>query len=290
MKRNILIIGLTFLIKLSIIGQNFISADKQWNVILNGGYGLTTEIFQIEGDSIVDSISYSKIWVSYDSLATRTFQGLLREESNIVYFIPPDMNEGILYDFNLEIGDTTSVKNIFCGNQLIPITIINIDTVEYFGISHKRWFIGEEGNVEEIWIEGIGSLNGPLYTKYWYCIVCPVWELLCYHNNNTLEYIMTGETECFQNTVGIDDNLENDKIDFLIKPNPANKGTDIYLETNSEPTRLSIFSSTGNLVKTINPESSKNIKIETNNFESGLYFITIMTKDNRMKTKKILIK
>jgi hypothetical protein len=41
------------------------------------------------------------------------FQGLLREEANIVYCIPPDFNKGVLYDFNLEIGDAEFVKNVF---------------------------------------------------------------------------------------------------------------------------------------------------------------------------------
>ncbi len=272
---------------LSIFGQNFISSDKQWNVRLSGGYGLTTEIFQIEGDSIVDSISYSKIWVSFDSLTTMTFQGLLREESDVVYYIPPGLSEGILYDFNLEIGDTTNVKNIFCGNEEIPITVINIDTVEYFGISRKRWQLDSYGGSEEFWVEGIGSLNGPLYTKYWYCIVCPVWELLCFHNNDTLEYIMPYETDCYQNTVGVNEN--DNKNDFSIRPNPVKKGNLIYIETNSVPNSICIFNSSGLLVKRLNQFRDKIIRIETNDFKQGIYFIRITTTGNKIKTQKILI-
>lgn len=289
MKQNSLIIGLVLLFNITLLGQNFISSDKQWNVRLSG-FGLTTEIFKINGDSLVDIIPYNKIWVSFDSTETWIFQGLLREESNIVYYMPPNMNEGILYDFNLEVGESAFVKNVFCGDEEIPITIINIDTVEYFGKNLKRWHIGDNGFEEEFWLEGIGSLNGPLYTKYWYCIVCPVWELLCYHNNNTLEFIISGETECFQNTVGINDNYGQEKYDFSIKPNPAKKGTDIYLETISKPARIDIFNYTGLLIKSFKPKNKNNIRIETNTLESGLYFITIKTNKNRMKTKKVLIK
>lgn len=287
MKQIVLIIGLAMVFNISLLGQNFISSDKQWNVRLSGGYGYTTEIFQIEGDSLVDSISYSKIWVSFDSLATLTFQGLLREESNVVYYIPPNLSEGILYDFNLEIGDTTMVKNIFCGDEEIPIIVINVDTVEYFGISRKRWQLDSDGGIEEYWVEGIGSLNGPLYTKYWYCIVCPVWEVLCFHNNDILGYIIPYETDCYQNTVGVNEN--NDKNDFSIKPNPVKKGNPIYIETNSIPNSISIFNSSGVLIKKLNQIRDKIIRIETNDFKPGMYFIRITTTGDRIKTQKILI-
>lgn len=287
MKQSIIFTVFAFLMNLSIFGQSFISTDKQWNVRLNGGYGLTTEIFQIEGDSIVDSKLYNKIWVSSDSLTTMHFQGLLREDSNVVYYIPPDFGEGILYDFNLEIGDTTSVNNIFCGDELIPIHIIDIDTVEYFGESRKRWLIGENGNVEEIWIEGIGSLNGPLYTKYWYCIICPVWELLCYHKNNTLEYIMPGETDCYQNTVGIEESITKDEI--LIRPNPVKKGNSIEIEMNFKPLIVDLVNSSGILIQHHTSIQDRIIKFETNDLETGLYLIKITNQESKIQTLKIII-
>ncbi|HEY9114565.1 MAG TPA: T9SS type A sorting domain-containing protein [Bacteroidales bacterium] len=287
MKQRLIFIIFAVLINCSVFGQEFVSSDKQWNVRLNGGIGLTTEIFQIDGDSIVDSKSYNKIWLSYDSLTTVSFQGLLREESNIVYYIPPDFSEGILYDFNLEIGDTTSVINIFCGSELIPIHVIDIDTVEYFGESRKRWLIGENGNIEEIWVEGIGSLNGPLYTKYWYCIVCPVWELLCYHKNDTLEYIMPGETECYQNTVGIEELTKKDKI--LIRPNPVKKGNSIEIVMSFKPVNVDIINFSGILIQRLTSIQDQIIKIETNELEKGLYIIKVTNQENKIQTLKILI-
>lgn len=287
MKQKLIFIVFAVLMNTSISGQNFISSGKQWNVRQTFGHGMTTEIFKIEGDSIVDSKSYKKIWVSYDSLTTMAFQGLLREESNVVYYIPPDLSEGILYDFNLEIGDTISVKNIFCGDEEIPITVINIDTVDFFGISRKRWQLDSYGGSEEYWVEGIGSLNGPLYTKYWYCMICPVWELLCYHNNDTLEYIMPYETDCYQNTDGVNEN--NIKNDFSIKPNPVRKGYPVYIETNSVPNSIRIYNSTGLLEKRLNQLSDKIIRIETNDFKPGLHFIRITTTGNITKTQKMMI-
>jgi hypothetical protein len=291
MKKKTLLFGLILVLNLSTFSQEFISTDKKWNVLSNGwAYSFNTEIFRIDGDSIVDNITYNKIWLSSDSLLTWWFQGLLREDSNIVYYVPPNSTEGILYDFNIDIGDSTFIKNFFCNYEELPLFVTDIDTVEHLGKSLKRWHLTADNNSIEYWIEGIGSLSGPLYSNYWNCIICPTWELLCYHNNDTLEYIMSGQTNCYQSTVGINDNYGQIENDFLIKPNPAKKGTDIYIETNSKPVNINIFNSVGLLIKTINPENNKSIRIETNTFESGLYFITIKTIDKRIKTKKIIIK
>lgn len=286
MKQQAIIIGLSILFNISLFGQDFISSNNQWNVRLEG-FGFTTEIFYIEGDSTVNSTLYSKIWVSYDSLSSSTFQGLVREESNVVYFIPPDLNEGILYDFNAEIGDTVFVKNIFCGDEEIPVNVIDIDMVEYFGISRTRWHLGEDGYVEEYWVEGIGSLNGPLYTNYSYCVVCPVWELLCFHNNDTLEYIMPGSASCYYTSVGISET--NTEHDALIKPNPVKKGNPIFVETNSISTSIQVLNSAGAIIKNMSSINDNIIRIETNTFESGLYFITINT-GGKLETQKILIR
>jgi hypothetical protein len=253
--------------------------------MLNEWAGVSTEIFFIDGDSVVNSVNYNKIWVSYDSLLTWHYQGLLREVSNIVYYIPPDGNEGILYDFNLEIGDSAYINNLFCSD--IPIYVVDIDTVEYFGVSRKRWLLGENGYVQESWVEGIGSMHGPLYTKFEYCIICPVWNLLCYHNNDTLEYIMNGYTDCYQTSVGIIE--EYDDTGFAIYPNPIRKGSSIYITTNSVPSNISVYNSSGILMRSLNSTTDTKIKIETNIFKPGLYLITITSSDDKVKTQKILV-
>lgn len=285
MKIKILVIPFLMLLSISLSAQDFVSENKQWNVLLEG-FGFTTEIFWIEGDSMVNSTSYKQIWVSYDSLSTSLFQGLVREADNKVYYVPPNMNEGVLYDFNLEIGDTTSVNNIFCGNQGVPITVIDIDFVEHFGITRKRWHIGDEGYVQEYWLEGIGSLNGPLYTKYWYCIVCPIWELLCFHSNDTLEYIMPGSMSCYYNPVGVNEGIE--EVDIFIRPNPVKKGNPIIIETTSFPNSISIYNITGAIVKSIIPNNETSHTIETNNLKSGVYFLSV-DLNGQTKTHKILV-
>ncbi|MCF8232607.1 MAG: T9SS type A sorting domain-containing protein [Bacteroidales bacterium] len=286
MKKTILFAFLTILIASSLSGQEFISTEKQWNVRVNGwASSYSTEIYIIDGDSVVDDLNYQKILVSYDSLASWDYQGLIREDSGVVYYLPPDRDEGVLYNFNLEVGDTARIINIFCTD--VPIHIADIDTVEYFGKSRKRWTLGKDGYIRARWIEGIGCLNGPLHTKFEYCMACPYWELLCYHNNDTLQYQMPGETECYQTTVGITD--LNREYAFTLSPNPVRKGNSIHLESQAVPVNISIFNAAGLLVKNLNPMDDTKIEIETNSFKPGLYFISVTSKEDKKLTKKFLV-
>ncbi|NOX86626.1 MAG: T9SS type A sorting domain-containing protein [Chlorobi bacterium] len=289
MKRTLAAFIFTILTGLSINGQGFLSADKQWNV-RNVFYpaGYSTEIYRIQGDSVINSVDYKKIWVSFDSLSTWSFQGLLREDSNIVYYKAQDAGEGILYDFNLEAGDSAYVKNVFCPDQDIPVYVLDVDTVEYFGVSRKRWHLDSDGGNDEYWVEGIGSLNGPLYTKYWYCIICPVWELLCYHEGNTLLYILPDETECYQNTVGIEENQGRDHI--TISPNPVTRGNAFEIESDISLSAVSLFSASGILIRRLSLAADHSVRIETGGLNPGLYLLSIRINQNKIRTCKIIIK
>ncbi len=267
---------------ISLTGQNFISENNQWNVRVSFfPLSISTDIFFIDGDSVVNSITYSKLYASYDSLETIKFEGLLREEANIVYYLPEDRDEGILYDFNLETGDTTYVNNFFCSD--IEVIIMDVDSVEYFGEKRKRWNVGGCS----YWIEGIGSTNGPIHTHYWECLICPDWELICFHESDSLKYIKEGEFSCYTTTVGIDN--KNESEDILIVPNPVKSGNSVSLESKSKPEKVAIYNSSGVLVRQINPISEKTINVETGNLVPGLYIIKIYMENEQVNTCKMYV-
>ncbi len=286
MKQKLLTLGLLALFGLSLNGQSFISPNNQWNVKLSFFMSITTEIYIIEGDSIHNSINYKKIWMTNDSTLTNLmYQGLVREENNVVYYVPPNGTEGILYDFNLEVGDTTYVKNMFSGDQEQQLIVYDIDTVEYFGVERKRWLIDNQWL--EYWVEGIGSLNGPLHTMYYYWIACPEWSLLCFHENNTLLYIKPGENECFQTLVGIEDKLMSEN--FKIIPNPVSQGQPIEIQTSHAIKSVSIFNISGVLIKHVFPVSNQKIIFETTQMKPGLYLIKIETNSGQVKVSKFSV-
>jgi len=244
----------------------------------------STEIFMIEGDSVHNMIEYKKVWVSFDSTNSWVYQGLVREESNIVYFVPPNFDEGVLYDFNLEIGDTTYVKNIFCVDTEVEVIIRDIDTVDYFGVKRKRWLVDDI--MQEYWIEGIGSNFGPLYSLYYKCIICPQWDLLCYYSNDLLSYIMPGQSQCFVTSVGVAE--ENSFEDIILTPNPVTKGESITIQASEMIKGLRIFNSSGQITSTIS-DINRNTIIRTDHLISGVYILRFETSDKRRVTKKIIV-
>jgi hypothetical protein len=286
MKKHLLLFAMALLMGVSVVAQGFVSTYKQWNVLLQSFGGVTTEIFKIQGDSVVDGTAYSKIWVSMDSLVSLQFMGLLREADNIVYYMQPNFTEGVLYNFNLQVGETALVRNFFCYEYDIPVTVIALDTVEYFGVERRQWLLQNE-EFYETWVEGIGSLSGPLYTMFEACIVCPMWELLCYHENDILLYQKPFATTCYGTSVGIEEPTAVNPV--IISPNPVKRGDNLTIKTPGTSGQINICNSSGMLVHSFLYSDNPVFTITTEGMASGLYFVTTTTPTNKRSAVKLVV-
>lgn len=292
MKKYLAYISLTMIISASLSGQNFISENKQWNVRLVSGIEVFTDILRIEGDTVINDTDYSILRISHDSLQHWFIMGFLRESDGIVYFKSPYANEGVLYNFNLSAGESAVVKNFYCGDALIPLNVIKVDTVEYFGISRKRWHIGSNGQTSEYWVEGIGSLFGPVHTSFSYCVSNPSWELLCFHENDNLLYIIPGEDLCYKMNVGITGKPQLN--DLRVFPNPVRRGECLNVNTTSENVSIQLTDAVGSVqIKNIYDAAKSalsNVQIHIPAFmKPGVYFLTVATRDGVMASSKIII-
>ena len=88
-----------------------------WNVVCPWDYtgdnreGYTTHVEKIEGDSIIGGVTYKKLWRYYPSNPEKRFlEGLLREdvEAQKVWAYGNGI-ETLMYDFDVEAGDTISL-------------------------------------------------------------------------------------------------------------------------------------------------------------------------------------
>jgi len=59
------------------------------------------------------------------------------------------------------------------------------------------------GYEKDYWIEKIGSASGPLYSMFMAVVVCPTWDLLCFHESDSLLYIQEGVDGCWNSGVGM---------------------------------------------------------------------------------------
>ena len=153
------------------------------------------------------------IW-QYPPPTPNVYIGAMRFAEDKKVFVYYDNNEYLLYDFNVQIGDTL---NIFGGieyyidNKTLPHIVVNIDTLDDGRIKiisdailqeEINGIIHEEKR-QKIWIEGIGSLDGIVYNTATTMYGSGKKVLLCaYHNNDccyTTDYTSYASLGCVYN-------------------------------------------------------------------------------------------
>jgi len=126
---------------------------------------------------------YHRIFLTYDTLGIEdgwNIVGYISEdgENEQCYFMNLNSDEGLIYDFSAEIGDTLQLWNSYQGNIPIEAVIQEKDTV-LIGNSYRKRLITESiVGFGESWIEGIGSLRGLLFPNW--AMVGFYYSLLCF--------------------------------------------------------------------------------------------------------------
>ena len=161
----------------------FVKAGKKWNVVrsdFDGGYH--HEYYRLMNEKVEKAgKTYMKMHRSEDVLAMAYDEGLLREEDRKVYFFDDDtQKEYLMFDFSLQAGDTYETYS-YDDQKMVSYKVLSVDNYtegpeviryEYDEkgdsmVTHHRllrkWTVRRmDNNLEKTWIEGAGSLEGPL--------------------------------------------------------------------------------------------------------------------------------
>ncbi|MBQ1668078.1 MAG: exo-alpha-sialidase, partial [Prevotella sp.] len=184
--------------------------DRQkWNVVymasMNYPNDYFTETQSIRDNITLDGVDYKLVWKEdvYDS---KRIAGAVREEDKRVYYRmywqQSYQNEVLLYDFNLTVGDTVSV-----GWSDYRLIVLEESQVQVNGTMRRQLGLamyfddGTIGEVEEYWIEGVGSTYGFLNSGYEGWVGAFV-HLLCYHENGNLVWDNEEFDDCVMNSDG----------------------------------------------------------------------------------------
>ncbi len=270
------------------IAQGIVSEDNTWNVLVWEiiSNDANTELLIFDGDSSVNGHDYKIMWFSYYTIGGWYMAGLLREDSNRVYFMRPDEDEGLLYDFNLDIGDSCTIVN-FCSGFEVLVYVTEVDSVEYFGIKRKRMTITDNSKWVAYWIEGIGSTYGPIHSMYHKCNPPYLsWDLLCYHKNDTLLYILEGYDDCIYTHTGIDESFLDEQI--ILYPNPARDKFGVRsLEFEVEKVELYDMQGRKRIEKQF-PPGHREVEVINIDLSSGIY-LCMISVDGSKHLQKIII-
>ena len=267
---------------------------KQWNVLFSYPWSPPepqhkyTDIYKIEGDTLVDGVSYKVMYATSDeNLTGWNLCCFFRETEDGQVFSrrPSTSDEQLLYDFSMEVGDTICM----CDYGYDECCMVVIEKGEAIVNGEPRQQIVLEypfGNgVEEVWIEGIGSLYGIVDSGSLF-LTGGSTNLLCYYENDDLIWQNTtpGYDECYIIYNGTQV-IEEDETTLSVSvfPNPANGKVSIE---GVEATEVQVYNTIGQLVKTV--EGSNEINVS--GFPEGVYLLRVTDAAGLNYTAKMAVK
>lgn len=296
---NSLATGLTLLsrsIKLHIIHpaqeyQAFPTVDGYWKERFSHAMCLDIHMvnpicseyqYILTGDTVINSLTYEKFtysgrdrnpidetWSYWDLGYFGCYRNDL--ETKRVYYIHNDsVNEVLLYDFNLSVGDTLPDSYVYHPE---PGNIIVVDLIDSILVNEtylKRFHLDNAGFGDEYLIEGIGSTMGLL--AYLHPYFEDDYQLLCFQNEEEgLYYYEFDSTACEVITEVSEPIAPPGKIGIF--PNPATGGfwvqSDLYNEI-----LIEVYNAAGQRLKSVRT-TNKVTYIDIAEIPKGMLLINI---------------
>ena len=180
---------------------------NQWNVVSHSSrpgqplYGACTMIYQLEGDTTINQQVYTKLVYTYTpySATEKWYSGALRFTEDKKVYIYYDNIEYLLYDFDVQVGDTLDV---FAGiyyydfHKTYPHVVTNVNKLDdgrlqfYLDAIVRDEYLNQEKKFPKTWIEGVGSVDGIIHNN----AIIGVdgngkTALLCAYHNDDCRYV-----------------------------------------------------------------------------------------------------
>ncbi len=244
----------------------------------------TTMIYGFQGDTTINGELWNKLYMTNDSLFQNnlTYVGATLVDNDQVLLLDTLNQLDTLYDFSLNIGDSV-LYNINGTNQEW-LDVIAIDSIQLNGSYYKRFHFDEPvvsafDVLDEVWIEGIGSIHGPLFPKYPRKFSSEIPDsmlLTCSFASNQQVWQHPNYSNCYVNKVwGLH---ENEYMKVTVAPNPFNNKIAIH-SPHQRIRAIAIFNQLGEELKVITDYTSDQ-NIDLSKLKPGIYFLKIQGKQD----------
>ena len=161
----------------------FPTDSAQWSIRRTDNSQTATSFqYKMKGDTLLNGITYHKIYYSLDlnySSPNQTLHCFIREDTTKKVFVKYptvtgiDTAEFMLYDFNVAVGDTVTIKLLYPTDSLFKLVVTNIDSNlfingyrKYIGLKTagiSMWGGGCDNDIT--WVDGMGG-NGLFYNEF----------------------------------------------------------------------------------------------------------------------------
>ncbi len=153
-------------------------ATKEWITYEGSAWTGTKYVkYFFDGDTLIENQQYHNFYtesLSMDEQNTKLLIAGIREDNKKVYakFTTESLGElpeFLIYDFSIEEGDTLVIPFLLTYDMdSLTLAVTQKELTEIGGIKKNKWSLefltNHSYSREETWLEGIGSLQGPLHT------------------------------------------------------------------------------------------------------------------------------
>jgi hypothetical protein len=251
----------------------------------------TTRIYGYHGDSLHGGMSWHKLYSSYDPafVGNLVYEGLIRTDNELVLFTDTLNALDTLYDFSLGADDY--VLYPFYNNQYYT-WIDHLDSIELNGAFFGTYHFDEPfalpsffDYVGERWIEGIGSIHGPLFPHRPRTFSGEVSGdsliLTCSYANGQFFWQHPSYEDCYTQIVwGTDDKLLPG-IDLY--PNPSTGSVTLDLPENGT-FEMIVTSETGQVL--FRQQVVSGVAVDLSFLSAGMY-ITLLSNGSQILAGKL---
>jgi hypothetical protein len=256
-------------------------------------FGCYTDKYYTDGDTLVDGKMY-KILEGYHFIS-RTF--LLREDvsERKLYFlrIRPSggLEEYLLYDFTLEVGDTIKMQNpitpfpqdggFFRLDSIVPRPLV--DGLDYDYLYFSPTPSNPISTENAVWVEGAGSLS-LINAPGGYPNLNGVGALSCYFKNTEVFY---ANLDSIDDCVPVYMNVKENPLEEVIVSKSTNSG--VYLLNNTMSVKdANVYDLRGKRLITLQNSFNKTMAIDLSGYSPGMYIIVIHGIVDTKRTFKVI--
>ena len=241
--------------------------NSEWNILWQSTGVPTpesvTESLMVSGDTVVDGVLYK----NYKPI-----------EQEIEY---------LLYDFGMNVNDTAVMYWCQNPNWEVHVRIDSIATQHIAGAERRVFYVsskdmfGDEWHWLNTWVEGIGAMEGLLYS----CHVVnaggiTLHELLCYHEDGELVWQNPTYNTCLIDPLIIQDNTEASGLQ--VYPNPAR---DRVVVGGMEAVEVKVCNTSGQMVKCVRGTN----EIDVEGLAEGVYLVKAKDCEGKIFMEKVMV-
>ena len=257
------------------------------------------ERFALNGeDTIMNDVHYKKLYLFHNSYFDKSeapcIGGIREDENKRVYFKGETVlhyqkpaydeykdieGEIMLYDFSLSVGDTIKDGHIYWIHMIVD----RIDTVQIGDKLRKKIYL----NGGREWIEGIGNLQGLLYTSGPVSTGGSNGSLICFIQNDEVLHFDDSYPDCFPSLSSIQ-SLEDDQ-GITIYTDPVKHNVKFNFGEYSIKS-IQILNCSGLLYGYFDIQLQPEFLLSTEKYQSGIYIYMATDKNGRTHAGKFIVR